>query len=120
MKLVHVGSVAISFGLFLVRGIWMLQASGRLHLPWVRVLPHVVDTVLLVSAVTLAVMSAQYPFQAPWLTAKVIALVCYIALGMVALRRGSTLTIRGISWAAALLVFGYIVAVALSRDPWPL
>ena len=116
----HVSTVGISFSLFLLRGVWMLRDNARLNQRWVRVLPHVVDTLLLASAITLAVMSAQYPFQAPWLTAKVLALLLYIGLGMMALRRGRTRTIRTASGFAALVVFGYIVAVAFSRDPWPL
>jgi uncharacterized membrane protein SirB2 len=83
---------------------------------WVRVLPHVVDTVLLASAIALVVMLKQYPLVEPWLTAKVAGLVLYIALGMVALRHGTTRRIRTGAWFAAQAVFLYIVAVALTRS----
>ena len=46
--------------------------------------------VLLVSAIALAAITAQYPFVQPWLTAKVLALLAYILLGTVAIRRGRT------------------------------
>ena len=55
---------------------------------WVKIVPHVVDTLLLVSALTLVFWSDQYPFEQPWLTAKVLALIVYIALGTIALKRG--------------------------------
>jgi uncharacterized membrane protein SirB2 len=119
IKTTHVTCAALSLGLFLLRGVWMLHAPQRLRALWVRVLPHVVDTVLLGSAVTLAVLSRQYPLELPWLTAKIAALLAYIGLGTVALKRGRTRAIRTAAWIAALCVFGYIVAVAYTRNPWP-
>lgn len=118
IKLVHVGSVALSFSLFFVRGIWMLRAPQRLQRRWVRIAPHIVDSILLTSALILAVMSRQYPGVENWLTAKVIALLVYIALGMIALKRGRSRRVRTLAWLAALTVFVYIIAVAVTRDPW--
>lgn len=88
LKYLYVAAVAASFFLFFLRGIWMMQASGRLSARWVRVAPHVVDTVLLASATALAVLTAQYPFVQSWLTAKIVALLVYIVLGNIALREG--------------------------------
>lgn len=120
IKFVHMSCAALSFGLFFLRGVWMLRAPDRLRLSWVRIAPHVIDTGLLGSAVTLAVLSRQYPGAESWLSAKVIALLAYIALGMVALKRGRTRGVRAAAWLAALALFGYIVAVARARDAWPL
>lgn len=117
VKTVHISSVALSFSLFFLRGIWMLYTPQRLQFRWVRILPHIIDTVLLTSAVALATMSKQYPLVEPWLSAKVIALFLYIALGMVALRPGRDQRPRTLAWLGALLVFAYIVGVALTRSP---
>lgn len=119
LKNLHVGAVAISFGLFVLRGLWMLGASQSLQARWVRIVPHVVDTVLLASAIALAMLTFQYPLAQPWLTAKVLGLIIYILLGMVALRHGRTRGQRSVAWLSALAVFAYIVAVALTRDPTP-
>lgn len=119
LKSIHVGSVAASYTLFFLRGVWMMRDSPRLAQRWMKVVPHVVDTVLLASAVTMAVMIRQYPFVAGWLMAKVIGLVIYIALGMIALKRGRSKRIRVTAWIAAQCVFFYIVAVALTRNPLP-
>jgi uncharacterized membrane protein SirB2 len=118
LKQVHVACVALSWAGFFVRGVWMMRASPLLNARWVRVAPHVVDTALLASAIALAVMLHQYPFVHAWLTAKVIGLVLYIALGMVALRRGPTRGARIAAWVAAQLVLGYVVAVALTKNPY--
>jgi uncharacterized membrane protein SirB2 len=119
LKYVHVSSVLLSISGFVVRGIWMMQGSPRLNARWVRIAPHVVDTVLLVSAVWLAFAIHQYPFVHGWLTAKVVGLVAYIALGMIALRRGRTRGVRIAAFVAAIAVFAYIVAVAVTHTPAP-
>lgn len=117
LKHFHMSFAVVSGALFLVRGLWMLAGSARLQQRWVRVVPHIVDTLLLASAIGLAVWSGQYPFQAPWLTAKLIALVAYIGLGTVALKRGRTRQVRALAFAGALACFTYILAVAVTKNP---
>ena len=90
-----------------------------LQRPWVKVIPHCIDTVLLVSAIVLAVRIQQFPGTHGWLTAKLIAIFLYIYLGMAALRRGRTRIVRVWAWWGALTVFLYIVAVAITRNPFP-
>jgi uncharacterized membrane protein SirB2 len=119
LKLTHVSCAAISYALFVVRGIWMMRGSPLLRQPWVRTAPHIVDTALLASAIAMAIISGQYPLAEPWLTAKVIALVLYIALGTVALRHGRTKGVRITAWIMAQAVFAYIVAAAVTRNPLP-
>lgn len=116
IKHLHMTCAALSGSFFLVRGIWMLRDSALLQQRWVKIAPHVIDTVLLVSALTMVVWSGQYPFVQNWLTAKVLALIAYILLGTVALKRGKTKGVRTAAFFAALLVFGYIVKVALTRQ----
>ena len=120
VKYLHVSCAALSYGGFFARGILMMRAEPMLQARWVRIVPHVVDTMLLASALALSVMSRRYPFVEPWLTAKVIALVVYIGAGMVALRRGKTRRSRIIAWIVAQIVFVYIVAVAVTRSPLPI
>jgi uncharacterized membrane protein SirB2 len=120
IKHLHILCAALSGCFFFVRGVWMMKAPALLKTRWTRIAPHLIDTVLLASALTLAVRSSQYPFVQGWLTAKVLALLLYIVLGTVALKRGRTRGIRIAAWLAALCCFGYIVAVALSRNPLPL
>jgi uncharacterized membrane protein SirB2 len=117
VKYVHVLTVAVSFALFFLRGVWMMRDSGMLGRRWVRVLPHVNDTVLLAAGVWLAFMLRLSPAANPWLTAKLAALVAYIALGTLALRPGRPRPVRIAAWAAALAVFAYMAAVAATRSP---
>lgn len=117
LKHLHMTLAVLSGALFLLRGLWMLAESRRLEQRWVRIAPHAVDTLLLASAIGLAVWSSQYPGQSPWLTAKLVALVAYIGLGTVALKRGRTRQVRALAFAGALACFGYILAVAVTKNP---
>jgi uncharacterized membrane protein SirB2 len=119
VKHFHMGCAFLSGALFLLRGGWMLAGSARLQQRWVRIAPHVVDTLLLASAITLAAWSNQYPGAQPWLTAKLAALAGYIVLGTVALKRGRTKGQRQAAFIGALALFAYIVAVAVTKRPWP-
>lgn len=116
---VHVTTVVLSIGLFLARGVGMLVAASWLRWRPVRIIPHVNDTLLLLSAIGLMFITHQYPFQQNWLTAKLAALVLYILLGMVAMRWGRGPAVRLGAWLGAIGTFAYIVAVALQRSPVP-
>ncbi len=117
VKMIHVGSIILSYLLFLTRGIWMMRNSAKLQQRWVKILPHVTDTVLLASAIFLAVALQQDPLSNSWLSAKVVGLLLYIYLGMVAMRFGKTRKTKIIAWIAAQCVFAYIVLVALTKSP---
>ena len=117
LKLVHQSAVALSLAGFVARGTGMLNGAAWARTQLARTVPHVVDTVLIVSAIALASLLGLSPANAPWIAAKVAALIVYIALGMIAFRFGRTRRIRGIAFALALLTFGYIVTVAISKDP---
>ena len=117
LKAVHVTAVTISYALFFLRGVWMIADSRLLAQRWLRVVPHVNDTVLLVAGIWMAMLIHQYPGTHAWLSAKLAALVVYILLGMLALRPGRSKNARIAAWCAAQAAFAYIVAVALTRDP---
>ena len=118
LKFTHVTAVVASISLFVLRAVWMASGSEMLSRRWVRILPHVIDSVLLASAVALTLVIHQYPLANDWLTAKVVALVVYVALGTIGLKRGRSRRVRMTACVAAVAVFGYIVSVALAHDPW--
>ena len=119
LKYLHVSCAVLSITGYTVRGIWMMRNSPRLQEKWVRVAPHVVDTLLLVAGILLALQIRQYPFVQGWLTAKLLALIAYIVVGAVGLKYGRTRRIRISAWLAAIAIFGYIVLVALTRQVLP-
>ena len=119
IKQLHLTTIAITLALFVLRGFWMMVDSSLLQARWVRIVPHINDALLLTSGIALAVLMQQYPLVHGWLTAKFFALILYIVLGTIALKRGKTRGQRITAWIAALLVFGYMVAVAHAHAPFP-
>jgi uncharacterized membrane protein SirB2 len=117
LKHLHVTCVVLSGLGFALRGWWMLNDSPLLKARLARVAPHVIDSVLLGSALFMAWQSSQYPFAQGWLTAKFFGLLAYIVCGTMALKRARTRGRRVVFLALALLAYAYIVGVALTRNP---
>lgn len=117
IKWLHVAAVVLSGSLFLLRGLVMLAGGRWAKTRPVRVLAHVVDTVLLAAAVTLAVIIRQYPFVHAWLTVKALLLVVYIVVGWFALRPERTRASRFLLWLAALAIYAFIISVARAHHP---
>ena len=111
------GAVALTASLFVLRVAWMCRSPARLSRRWVRIVPHLIDTVLLASGVWLAWQIGGAGVRG-WLPAKLVGLVAYIVLGTVALKRGRTRGIRIGAAIAALLTFAYIVLVAVGKSAW--
>ncbi|PIV87825.1 MAG: regulator SirB [Hydrogenophilales bacterium CG17_big_fil_post_rev_8_21_14_2_50_63_12] len=119
LKYLHALTVAITLALFLLRGFWMLIDSPRLQARWVRITPHINDALLLFAAIAMLVVGSLNPLQQPWIMAKIIGLLAYIGLGTVALKRGKTRAIRVKALIAALAVFAYVAAVAVTKQVIP-
>jgi len=116
IKLIHMSTAFISISLFMLRGFWVFRESPMMTKKWVKILPHVNDTVLLITAVFLAMGIHQYPFTHDWLTAKLVALFFYIGFGMFALKRAKDKKNKMLFFILALLTFSYIVGVAITRS----
>lgn len=117
IKYLHVTCVILSGAGFFLRGLLMLNDSPLMKNRWLKIIPHINDTLLLLAALTLAAMIGQYPFVTGWVTAKVFGLIGYIILGSLALKAGRSKRVRLICWVLALLVFAWIISVALTHDP---
>lgn len=118
LKHLHIAAAMLSMALFLLRAAWSVTQSPARRRRWVRVVPHVIDTLLLASGITLMVTLRAWPGETPWLAAKLTALVGYIGLGSLAIRRGRTPAGRAAAALAALAVFLYIAGAAVMHDPY--
>ena len=117
-KHAHKGMAYLSISLFIVRGVLMWMGSGRLHQRWLKILPHVIDTLLFVFALSMLVLLWGNPFQYAWLSVKIVAVLVYIVLGMCAFK-GKTPMVRRLAFFVALLVVTYVVMVAKTKWVWP-
>lgn len=112
IKSLHMFCAALSISGFFVRGLWMLADSAYLQRRWVKILPHMIDSVLLFSGVSLAVLLQQNLLEQQWLQVKLLLLLIYIVLGSIALKRGRNKIQKTVTWLAALLVALTIVLIA--------
>ena len=117
LKSLHMLCAAISISGFTVRGALRIANSPVLQKKWIRVAPHIVDALLLLSAIGLTLEIHKYPLTTPWLSAKLIGLVVYISLGLVALRFAKTQPIRILAYVFAIITFAYIGMVAVTKSP---
>ena len=117
LKIIHQTAVVLSFSGFFARGLGVLTGSKWVRSRVAKKLPHVIDSVLLLSAIGLAWLLQVNPVATPWLLAKIVGLLVYIGLGVVSLRAGVKTPLRVAAWLGALLTFAYIVSVAISKHP---
>jgi len=118
LKNVHIGLALISITGFVLRWVWMMNGSSLSTNRLVRIAPHVIDTLFLLSGILLALFIGQLPFRDAWLTAKVIGLVVYILLGMIAMSRRNSRKLQTMAFIAALFTFSWIISVAVFKTPW--
>ncbi len=119
INIIHIATAFISIAGFFIRGIWMIQSSSILQQRWVKITPAINDSLLLLSAIALVILTAQFPGPVAWINAKILALILYIVLGIIALKRGKTREIRITAWCLALLTYAYITMVALNKNVLP-
>lgn len=117
IKSLHALTALVTITGFGLRGYWMLTDNPLLKAKVTRILPHVIDTLFLVSGITLLTFLGGTPLTQPWMLFKIGGLVLYIGLGMLALRFGRTRGIRATAFIAALAVFAYTYGIALSKSP---
>lgn len=114
---IHIVTALLSISGFIFRGILHLRGSDLLSRKWLKISPHVNDTLLIISAIILVRQSDLIFLTTPWLQAKIVALILYITLGLIAFRFAKTKTVSLLAWIGAILVFSYIVAVAITKNP---
>lgn len=119
LKHSHMMFAVLSVLFFIVRGSMKLGGSAALQAKWIRILPHVIDTFLLLTAIGLLFTLSLNPFAVGWLTAKIIGLVVYIALGVTMMRIAKTRATQGLAFVLALVTFAYIMSTAFAKTPWP-
>ena len=117
VKYIHVTAIILSISGFIVRVNLQLNDSPYQTKYWFKKLPHKVDTILLASALTMVYIMGVNPLTTFWISEKIIGLLIYILLGMVALRWGKTKTVKKVAASAAVIVFAYIVYVAHYKAP---
>ena len=116
LKTIHITALLLSVSGVILRSIWVSMESGLLQKRIVRILPHIVDTVMLVSGITLVYVLRLPVLETAWLLTKFFLLVIYIVLAAIALRQNRSKNVRSAALAGALITFLYIGGVAMTHS----
>ncbi|VAX06536.1 hypothetical protein MNBD_GAMMA25-1926 [hydrothermal vent metagenome] len=117
VKIIHVSTVSFTGIYFFIRGLSQLNHRRWFKKKWARKISQYNDVALLFSGISMAAMIKQYPFANSWLTAKFLMLLVYIICGMLAFYWLKKQEHKTMAWIAALLVYAYIVGVAMNKNP---
>lgn len=117
LKYAHLAFAVATISGFVLRGYWMLTNSEQLSRRATRIVPHVIDALFLLTGIAMVYLLSLPVMRTPWLLAKFAALLAYIVLGAIALRRGPTVQARLIAFVGALSAFAYVVGAAVSKSP---
>ena len=116
-KYIHIVCAAASFALFFIRGIWAVRAYPSVQEPWARALPHVIDGLLVFSAVAMFYMSFPTAWGGDWMIVKLVLICVYVVLATYVLRFAKGKIVRISAWVAALLLFLYVTSIAVLHNP---
>jgi len=120
IKMLHLLTVTVTTLMFVLRFFWLQTSSTMLQRRWVRIVPHLNDTLLLLSGILLVVITHFYPFspQGAWLTEKLFGVIVYIVLGYIALgRKPRAQKVRWIAFIVAAVALVLIYHLATSKMP---
>ncbi|GAA6173212.1 SirB2 family protein [Colwellia sp. KU-HH00111] len=116
-KHLHMTLAALSVALFTLRFIWLLSHSAKLNAKWVKITPHIIDTLLLGIGVMMAVQYSMNPFEQLWLGEKLLAIIAYIFTGYYTLKLARTKAMQIFGYLGAIGWVMLIVRLAMTREP---
>ena len=120
IKHLHMSLVGLSISILVIRtGFNLGSINWRKRWPWLNVLPHIVDSLLLLSGITLATLIKQYPFVNGWISLKLLLLLVYIGLGSYVLKKAKTRKQMVAGLSLGLMVIFWMVMIARTKLVWP-
>jgi len=108
LKHIHMTFALLSVLLFSARFVLLLMRSEKLQLKWLKILPHIVDTLLLVFGIALAVQLSINPVQQLWFAEKLLAVLAYIITGYYTLKMAKT---RGLQILGYIATMGWVMLI---------
>ncbi|GAA5186066.1 SirB2 family protein [Ferrimonas gelatinilytica] len=117
LKHTHLTLIGLSVGLFVLRFIWSMMGSGLMQRKWVKIVPHVLDTLLLLSGIALIMVAGWMPLRDAWLTEKLLAMVAYIFLGVLTFKLQRGRVFKVVAFLGALGWVYYMAVLAVTKSP---
>ncbi|GAA0858266.1 SirB2 family protein [Aliiglaciecola litoralis] len=115
-KHLHMTAVVLTILFFIVRFFWLMRGSDMLMKKWVKISPHIIDTILLASAVALCFLVPWNPLQHPWLWQKILLVVIYILMGFYVLKRANSTAARWTGFAVGMVCLALAGKMAVTKQ----
>ncbi len=113
IKMLHLTFVLLSIISFVGRVFLAQSRPEMLEIKWIKIGPHIVNTILLITGFTLVFQGSWLSGEYGWIVAKLIVLLGYVGLGTLAIKSQGTM--RWQAFAGAVACFIYIAIVAVSK-----
>ncbi|GAB3100887.1 SirB2 family protein [Aestuariicella hydrocarbonica] len=114
LKHSHIALASVSVAFFALRALWAQQGKLDHVTAWVKRLPHLIDTLLLLTGLSLIALTHITPTDNSWLALKLMLLIAYILLGALGLRYAPS-SWRGPCCLLALCSAGAMASLALFK-----
>lgn len=99
----------LSVTLFTIRFLLLLKRPEALQNKFLKVFPHVIDTILFILGIVMMVQFSFYPTTQPWMAEKLLAVCAYIYTGYFTLKKARNNAMRWFGFFASL---GWMVLIA--------
>lgn len=117
VKHVHITAVMLSILVFIGRFV-LLQFAPRIgNHKVLKIVPHILYTVLLISAVVLCSLIGVYPLGDMWATQKLIGLLVFAVIGLYSTKWAKTKSMAWGGFFIVLVFFMMTLHVAFSKQP---
>lgn len=109
----------LTIAVFVLQGVLALAAPHLLRRKAMRIAPHVIYTLLLVTAIALLFAYGWNPLAQGWILTKITLLIAFIVLGIIAFKPRFAAPVRAAAWAGGLLALLWAYSTALTKTPFP-
>jgi len=115
IKLIHFTFILTSVISFSARFVLSFFKPEMLQNKFIKIAPHVIDTVLLISGVALVLQGGWLEGEFGWIVSKLTLLAGYIIFGVIAMRVKNKGT-RWVGFLAAMLCYVGIFIIAITKN----
>ena len=115
VKTLHIIFAVISIGGFFVRGYLRFVFPSLLSLRWIKIAPHINDTLLFGTALVLVYRWGTVIVSQPWFWVKLLAIVAYIVLGHMVLNTKHSKRMSALAFVGTALLACGIFVVAIGK-----
>ena len=121
LKIIHLFSVVLSISLFSLRSYWLIEKSPILEKRLIKILPHLIDSILLISAFSMIfVGNITIDENNYWVITKIIAVIVYILIGLYIFKIAKQNYQIYIALVFVMFIYYYIIQTAITKSIIPI